>query len=422
MLRVVRDVPRWHCYLHRESRDLPPVQKDDTPTRRLEDEIFDRLYSGGSENVAANDDTEGVELQQWAEKLHALCTELPAFTRLTQECMGDADASATAVEKLMEALAPHLQRPADRVQPPLLRRTVAAACEKSSQAIEKDREASEGLSGVGFGTSTSEGGRTQGSPARRLSQRLRRDERLARIAMLAGKFKRIAAAKMKAKVRHGADEVSDVELGSNLSRVLPSELVKLSHPLLRKAFLASLLEGKVMQYRLSGTDSRGRGSLVVAIDKSGSMDGPKDLWSTAVALALLDVAQRQRRPFALVAFDSEVKREDVVEVGGRLPEETLFTACSGGTNITGVLSRALSIIQTSTSGMKAADVVLITDGESETQDAPVIRQLAEQLRVTILGVGIGVSAESLKPWCDEAHAISRLDTVDEVAAEALFTI
>lgn len=72
--------------------------------------------------------------------------------------------------------------------------------------------------------------------------------------------------------------------------------------------------------------------------------------------------------------------------------------------------------------MKAADVVLITDGESETQDAPVIRQLAEQLRVTILGVGIGVSAESLKPWCDEAHAISRLDTVDEVAAEALFTI
>ncbi len=421
MLRIVHDVPRWHVYLHRESRELPQVQREDTPTRKLEDELFDKLYSGGSEKVAANDDTEG-ELQQWAEKLHTLCAELPAFARLTQECLGDADAAATAVETLMVALGPHLQQPTDSVQPPVLRRAVASACEKSSQAIEKDREATEGLRGVGFGTSTHRGGRTQGSPARRLSQRLKRDERLSRLAMLAGKFKRIAAAKMKAKVRHGADEVSDVELGSNLSRILPSELVKLSHPLLRKAFLASLLEGKVMQYRLSGTDSLGRGPLVVCLDKSGSMDGPKDLWSTAVALALLDVAQRQRRPFALVAFDGDVKRQDIVEVGSQLPEETLFTACSGGTNITGVLARALSIIQTSTGGMKAADVVLITDGESETQDAPVIRQLAEQLRITILGVGIGVSAESLKPWSDEAHAISRLDTADEVAAEALFTI
>ena len=219
--------------------------------------------------------------------------------------------------------------------------------------------------------------------------------------MLAGKFKRIAAQKQKAKVRHGADEVSDVELGSNLSRVLPSELVKLSHPLLRRAFLASLVEGKVMQYRLSGHRLAGARAARGVPRQVGGMDGAKDIWATAVALALLDVAQRQRRPFALVAFDGDVKRQDIVEVGGQLPEETLFTSCSGGTNITGVLSRALSIIQTSTGGMKAADVVLVTDGESETQDAPVVRQFAEQLRVTILGVGIGVSAESLKPWCDD---------------------
>ena len=223
-------------------------------------------------------------------------------------------------------------------------------------------------------------------------------------------------------MRHGADEVSDIEVGSNISRLLPSELAKLAHPLLRRAFLASLIESRAMQYRLTGTDSLGRGPLVVCLDKSGSMEGPKDVWATAVALALLDVAQRQRRPFALVAFDGDVKRQDVVEVGGQFPEDALYTACSGGTNITGVLARSMSIIQDGGAAMKKADVVLITDGESETQDAPVVRQFAEQLRVTILGVGIGVSAESLKPWCDDAHAISRLDTVDDSAAEALFTI
>lgn len=420
MLRLVHDVPRWHVFLHRDARELPPVQKDDSPTRKLEDELFDRLYTGGAEKAAANENAEA--LTAWAEKLHTLCTDLPAFTRLTQECLGDADASAAAVETLMQALAPHLQHQPDAVQPPMLRRSVVSACEKSSQAIEAQRESMEGLSGVGFGSSSAAGARSDGAQARRLFQRLKRDDRLARIAMLAGKFKRIAAAKQKSKVRHGADEVSDIEMGANLSRLLPSELVRLAHPLLRRVFLASLIEGRAMQYRLSGTDSLGRGPLVVCLDKSGSMDGPKDVWATAVALALLDVAQRQRRPFALVAFDGAVKHEARVEVGGQLPEDALLVSCSGGTNITGTLARALSIIQESNGAMKKADVVLITDGESETQDAPVVRQLAGGLGVTILGFGIGVMPASLKPWCDEAHAIHRLDTVDEVAAEALFTL
>lgn len=419
MLRLVHDVPRWHVYLHREARELPPVQKDDTPTRKLEDELFDKLYAGGSEKVAANDNTEA--LNQWAEKLHTLCAELPAFARLTQECLGDADASATAVETLMAALAPHLHQAPDTVQPPSLRRAVVSACEKSSQVIEQQRESMEGLSSVGFGTGTATG-RQEGTTARKLASRLKRDERLARIAMLAGKFKRIAAQKQKSKVRHGADEITDVETGANLSRLLPSELAKLTHPLLRRVFLANLMEGKAMQYRLQGTDSLGRGPLVVCLDKSGSMDGPKDIWSTAVALALLEVAQRQRRPFALVSFDGAVKHEAQVSIGGLLPEEALFVSCSGGTNITGVLARALSIIQEGDKAMKRADIVLVTDGESETQDAPVIRQLAEGLSVTILGLGIGVYPESLKPWCDEVHAIHRLDTVDESAAEALFTL
>ena len=55
MLRLVNDVPRWHCYLHRDARELPPVDKDDTPVRKLEDELFDVLYSGESEKAAKPD-------------------------------------------------------------------------------------------------------------------------------------------------------------------------------------------------------------------------------------------------------------------------------------------------------------------------------------------------------------------------------
>lgn len=421
MLRLVNDVPRWHVYLHRDARDLPTVDKDDTPVRKLEDELFDKLYSGESEKAAKPDTS--AELTSWAEKLHGICSELPNFSRLAQECLGDADASATATEKLMEALGPHLKQKPDEVQPPQLRRALNGACDKASDAVDQQRETMDGLAGVGFGTGSQRSAGTSGSQARRLSQRLKNDARLARIATLAGKFKRIAAAKQKAKVRHGADEVSDVELGSNISRLLPSELALLAHPLMRRSFLACLAEGRVMQYRLQGTDSLGRGPLVVCLDKSGSMDsGGRDIWATAVALALLEVAQRQRRPFVLLAFDGAVKEEVRVGVGEQLPESALFIGCSGGTNITGVLARALSVIQESNGAMKKADVVLITDGESEQQDAPVVRQMALQLGVTIIGLGIGVAPASLAPWCDEAHGITRLDTVDDSAAEAVFSI
>ena len=41
--------------------------------------------------------------------------------------------------------------------------------------------------------------------------------------------------------------------------------------------------------------------------------------------------------------------------------------------------------------------------------------------VSILGVGIGIDAAALKPWCDEASAVTDLDRIDETTAEILFS-
>ena len=48
MKRVLYDVPRWHVYLHRDSRGLENATERDTPVTKFEDEVFDRLYSGES--------------------------------------------------------------------------------------------------------------------------------------------------------------------------------------------------------------------------------------------------------------------------------------------------------------------------------------------------------------------------------------
>ena len=55
-----------------------------------------------------------------------------------------------------------------------------------------------------------------------------------------------------------------------------------------------------------GSGVRGPISLMLVIDKSGSMEGQPDLWATAVALALLERAWSERRPFALLGFDASV--------------------------------------------------------------------------------------------------------------------
>jgi uncharacterized protein with von Willebrand factor type A (vWA) domain len=279
---------------------------------------------------------------------------------------------------------------------------------------------------VAFGQIPGGGTGAPGAPqadgrVRSLAARLRDDARLRRIAQLAGRFKRIAGAKRRSKVRHGADEVVDVEQGADLGRLLPLELVQLVHPRTRLLALRNLIERQCLQYRLEGTETLGRGPLVVAIDKSGSMEGERDTWATAVALALLDLAQAEKRPFALLCFDGAVKHESIVMPGHALPEVGLFVPADGGTNIEAVVRRGLEIIEQHPGALRKADIVLITDGGSSSDNAPELRDRAAKLGVTVLGIAIDVEPSRLESWCDQVVGVHDMSRVDDKSAEALFT-
>jgi hypothetical protein len=40
--------------------------------------------------------------------------------------------------------------------------------------------------------------------------------------------------------------------------------------------------------------------------------------------------------------------------------------------------------------------------------------------VSIFGLAIGISGDALAPWCDEAHGVTDLATLDPAVANALF--
>ncbi|MBI5543811.1 MAG: VWA domain-containing protein [Deltaproteobacteria bacterium] len=422
MKRVIYDVPRWHCYLHRDARGLEVAGDRDGPITKFEDEVFDRLYSGELTRLPARQ--QDPKLKTWAEGVHKACEELPPFTRLVNECQGDAMASGTALESLMAVLKLQVPSEPDQKAPDTIRRSIGSACEKASKAVDELRDTLEGLAEVGMagtpGTSTATGGQLSTKAIRSLAARLKSDTRLKQIALLAGRFKRIAASKRRQKLKHGADEISDIEQGADLGRLLPSELMQLTQRTRRLLLLKNLLERQCLQYQLIGNQPLGKGPLVVLLDKSGSMDGPRDLWATALALALLDQAQRERRPFALVAFDYRVKFEAVVKPGEPLPEAALFTACAGGTEIADAVARGLELVSQYQGPLKKADLVLITDGGSDAAMAPNLRAQALELGVTVLGLGIGVEREWLAPWCDDIQVVTDLNTINDEAATKLF--
>jgi len=106
-----------------------------------------------------------------------------------------------------------------------------------------------------------------------LLDRLRNNPKLKRIAELAGRYKRMAFAMQKQQIKHGTDAIHNVVLGDDLGRLLPSESMKLNHPLLKKLFKKALLEKQVLQYEYKGKEKIAKGAIIVCVDSSGSMSG-----------------------------------------------------------------------------------------------------------------------------------------------------
>ncbi|MGV8131672.1 MAG: hypothetical protein ACP5N7_06255, partial [Candidatus Pacearchaeota archaeon] len=181
-----------------------------------------------------------------------------------------------------------------------------------------------------------------------LVNQLRNSDKLKRIAELAGRFKAIALSVQREKVKRGIDEIYSIAPGNNLDRTLPSELISLTDPNLEMDFYKRFIEGNLLNYTLSGREKKKRGPIIICLDSSGSMSGMAEIWSKAVAIALLEVARVQKRDFCGIHFSGEHSpaRLKTHEFLKRDPFsiKKLIDFCSyyegGGTNFEAPLARA----------------------------------------------------------------------------------
>lgn len=261
-----------------------------------------------------------------------------------------------------------------------------------------------------------------------LAGRVGRSERLKQLALLCGRFTRIALDVQRSKVAHAPDEVTAIGAGDDLARVLAGELSLLADPALEELFLLRFAEKALQQYELIGSERQGRGPIVVALDESGSMaeplgDGPtKEVWSKAVALALLAIARLQRRDFAVIHFagGNETPLHRFPQGEGTYPDviACLDTFLGGGTTFEPWMARALSLVEEAT--FDRADVIAISDGLTTIDPGVVARwnriRAARGMRAYAVLIGTAEGAGALASIADALLTLADLGADRDVLA------
>jgi uncharacterized protein with von Willebrand factor type A (vWA) domain len=251
-----------------------------------------------------------------------------------------------------------------------------------------------------------------------LVDRITRNNRLRQVADLVGRFRNLARAKQKDKVKKERDEIHSIKTGADLEHVLPQELANLRHPVLKLDFYRKFNERGLLQYDLKTREPKGRGPIVVCIDISGSMSGQPLDWAIAVALGMVDTAARQKRRCKVIFFDTQVKKEVEFKPGERDIHKIMDIAetdTAGGTAYEPALLAAKKDIETV--NYKNSDVVMVTDGYCDVSDSFLQEFNASKKRMEFrcYTVLIGRNVEGLKKWSDKVWAVDKFD--DETAGE-----
>jgi uncharacterized protein with von Willebrand factor type A (vWA) domain len=227
-----------------------------------------------------------------------------------------------------------------------------------------------------------------------------------KVAEMLGRILRDMRFKRARRITGGHEEVVDIEMGNDLERVLPAEKMKLMDPHLELDFMRRYFERSLLQYEFQGTAEAGYGPLIICRDESSSMSGQRNIWASAVSLALISIARKEKRDAAVVAYSSNSQQEvwSFPHAEPLDPDKVIDMAShffSGGTDATPALREAVKITQSDITFTKA-DLVLISDGEDYYQEDDIRLQSELKARgVRMHGVMVGdVPSEYLTEMCE----------------------
>jgi hypothetical protein len=234
------------------------------------------------------------------------------------------------------------------------------------------------------------------------SERFKMAERLQtphmkELSDIIGRMRRFALGIKASRITDVPHEAFDVETGNDMKRVLKAEFALLSTPETTYEFYRKYFEKELLQFKMRGHEEVGKGPIVMAIDKSGSMNGKPFMWAMAVAEALRRFAAEEDRDIHVIFFGNNNDRTRFYFPKGKAPFEKIleFLSCvaNGGTQFDGVLTEALKRATESFDGegKGKADILFLTDGMAHLDDTWIedFNRERERVGVRVYSVFIG---------------------------------
>lgn len=387
------------------ARAMGPILEDLAPKtdERAAQQAVNTLQDMLQEAEQAQAAAQQAQDQDAVEATEAEAEQLRGALRDAEEALAEAQADSQRAAQQLQAMvlggAGQQLRQAVQV--------AAAAAAAEAEAVRA------GMRGLGYGDGAGSPTRCA-EPPQAVRDALRKNPQLLEIARMAGRLRAEARRRQKTRTNDAREETTGVEAGADVARLLPAEIMHLGDEDAELLLYRRLLERSAMQYQLRGTERAARGPLILLLDESGSMEGARNTWAKAAALALMDVAQLQRRPFALVHFDGKVQRVDHVPAGARLGLQQLLgmlcTFSGGGTHLARAIAHGTHLVVKAKQAGKPlakADLVLLTDGDDGRKGE--IQMALDQMRAAGAGLHlIGLEMKLPAQLRDAAETVVEL--------------
>ena len=270
----------------------------------------------------------------------------------------------------------------------------------------------------------SDSGNMKNTPVNReLLAHVKNSSELQNIAKSLGKYREMMLDKRKNGYSYGLGEKYDITTGNSINDCLSSEIALLGTPETEILFIRKYEQKQLLQYRKRTQTVKGKGDMIVLVDESSSTRDVQ-AWAKAFALALLDIAAKDKRKFAMIHFASRDNvKVDLFEPGKYFSGDVISAAeqfFGGGTDFEAPLTKATELLK---KGFENADITIITDGECRISDsfAENFRNELRKSKASITGILLDKDnpcGESLEPFCDKIYHSKEL-TEDEIAVDIL---
>lgn len=238
-----------------------------------------------------------------------------------------------------------------------------------------------------------------------------------------GRLKELMDGKRKNGYAYGRGEKYSLELGGDINRAIASEFAMLAAPETLPLFLRKLQRKALKQYQRREPICKGSGDIICMLDESSSAESQAP-WCKAVALALLDIAMRDQRRFAVIHFAGVGDVQTDLFLPGQYDREDVLrcaeTFLNGNTDYETPLREALRLMEQE--GFENADMVFVTDGECVLPDSFLEKLKAEQSARGFQITGILLDQEdagfefSLRESCTNVYRTSQLSR-DQIAEQ-----